>query len=193
MRDQPLVMAPGKDDPLDYADIFRTEFAYVWNSLARLGVASRDLEDLTHDVFCHVYRKLSQYDPSRPLRPWLFVFAYRAASDYRKLARHRLELVGVDAEPDDPSPSAADALISAEERRLLEAALSKVPIERRAVLLLHEVDGFSVPEIAAALALPVNTVYSRLRIARGELVSAAKALLSNQETRPPRVGSIRAR
>ncbi len=167
----------------DFSEIFREEFAYVWNALARLGVVRSDLEDLTHDVFCHVYRKLPQYDPSRPLRPWLFVFALRVASDYRKLARHRWELGGFEVDRQDFTPSAAEQLISHEDRRLLEAALLKLPLERRAVLLLHEVDGYSIPEVARALGLPLNTAYSRLRLARAELSLAVNAL-ARQAERP---------
>jgi RNA polymerase sigma-70 factor, ECF subfamily len=167
----------------DFAELFRAEFAYVWNALARLGVATRDLEDVTHEVFLSVYRKLADFDCQRPLRPWLFSFAFRAASDYRKLARHRVELIGIEGDAEAAEPSAVETLISEEDRRLIEAALLRVPLERRALLLLHEVDGFTIPEVAEALSLPLNTAYSRLRLARADLAKAAKALLSSHERR----------
>ena len=78
--------------PPDFRSIFDHEFSYVWTSLRRLGVPPRDLEDITHDVFVEVFRNLDRYDPTRPLRPWLFAFAFRFASDYRRLARHRVEV-----------------------------------------------------------------------------------------------------
>ena len=43
-------------------------------------------------MFVEVFRNLHRYDPARPLRPWLFAFAFRFASDYRRLARHRVEV-----------------------------------------------------------------------------------------------------
>ena len=73
---------PGTRDAI-FTGLFAAEFDYVWASLRRLGVNERDVEDIAHDVFLHVYRKLGSYDPKRPVRPWLFGFAYRAASDYR--------------------------------------------------------------------------------------------------------------
>jgi RNA polymerase sigma-70 factor (ECF subfamily) len=170
----------------DFAAIFRSEFSYVWNTLARLGIRAVDLEDASHELFCHVHRKLPTYDASRPLRPWLFGFAFRLAADYRRLSRHRLELTGLEVERADPAPSTIDQLISAEERALIETALTLVPLERRAVLILHEIDGTPVPVIAAALSLPLNTTYSRLRLARADLASAVKRLQSKGNFHGPR-------
>src|SRR5438128_12143498 len=58
----------------DFAELFEREFEYVWFTLRRFGVSTRDLEDVTHDVFIQVYKHLDRYDPQRPLRPWLFAF-----------------------------------------------------------------------------------------------------------------------
>src|SRR6187401_472416 len=77
---------------LDFDALFREQFGYVWHSLRRLGVAERDLEDLTQQIFLDVYRKLDTFHPNQPVRPWLFGFALRVASNYRRLARHVWEL-----------------------------------------------------------------------------------------------------
>ena len=173
---QAVVPTPSSDERPAFRVIFQSEFSYVWNTLARLGVALADREDVAHDVFCRVYRQLAEYDPTRPLRPWLFGFAFRVASDYRRLARHRVELVGLEVERAAVLPGADDQLISAQEQKLVESALLMVPIERRAILMLHEIDGESIPTIAAALEVPLNTAYSRLRLARADLASAVKKL-----------------
>jgi len=68
---------------------FEEHFDYVYRSLRRLGVQERDLEDVTHDVFLEVHAAWSRFDRTRPPKPWLFAFAFRFASDYRRLARHR--------------------------------------------------------------------------------------------------------
>src|SRR5690349_23546888 len=98
-------LEPDLAEPLvrpEFPAVFREHLGYVWHALRRLGVRERDLEDVTHDVFLAVFRKLEQYDPARPLRPWLFGFAFRVASDYRERARHRWEVAGdLDATPDE--------------------------------------------------------------------------------------------
>jgi RNA polymerase sigma-70 factor (ECF subfamily) len=161
----------------DFRSVFEEQFDYVWNTLRHLGVAARDLEDLVHDVFVRVDERLADYDPSRPLRPWLFAFAFRVASDYRRLARHRVEVLGTATEHADTAPGADEQLIASEDQALAEAALLGIEIERRAVFILHELDGISVPETARALGIPQNTAYSRLRIARQEFAETAKRLL----------------
>jgi DNA-directed RNA polymerase specialized sigma24 family protein len=52
--------------------LFERDFDYVWNSLRRLGVHAGDREDLAQDVFVHVYRRIEEFEVSRPSRPWLF-------------------------------------------------------------------------------------------------------------------------
>jgi DNA-directed RNA polymerase specialized sigma24 family protein len=59
---------------------------------------------------------------------------------------------------------------------VLQAALGRVPLLRRAVLVLHEIDGVSIPEIASALSMWRWTARRRLRRARRELTAAVGAL-----------------
>ena len=150
----------------DFRRLFDEHYGYLWCSLRRLGVHERDLEDVAHDVFLEVHGKLARYDRSRPFRPWLFAFAVRFAADYRKLARHRTELRGeVDAAVTSTA-SAEDALAGRDTARLLERALDALPMDQRAVLVLHEIDETPMKAIADALGIPLNTAYSRLRLAR---------------------------
>jgi RNA polymerase sigma-70 factor (ECF subfamily) len=160
---------------VDLRALFEAEFSYVFHTLHRLGVRRADLEDLTHEVFVAVHRAQDAYDPKRPIRPWLFGIAFRVASGYRRRARHTRE-VSDDAmpEPADAAPLADERLASERARRLVIDALDDVELDRRAVLVLHDIDGQSMPEIAEALAIPLNTAYSRLRLAREQLRAAVK-------------------
>jgi RNA polymerase sigma-70 factor (ECF subfamily) len=166
------------------ASVFDEHFRYVWSSLRRLGVRDVDLEDLAHEVFLRVHANLHEYDPERPMRPWLFGFAYRVASDHRRLARHRMELGGVVAEATDPQPPADERVAADEDRALLRRALEQLDVERRAILVLHHVEGVPVAEIAVALGVPVNTAYSRLRMAREQLADALRALTKRTRGAP---------
>ena len=167
----------------DLGAIFEEHFDYVWNRLRRLGVHDADLEDLVHDVFIKVHARLTDYDPSRPIRPWLFGFAFRVAADHRRLARHRVELIGSSREQVDPQPAADVRIEGDEERALVEAALERVELDRRAVLIMHDIDEVPVPAIARELGIPVPTAYSRLRLAREDFASAATRLRKAREAR----------
>jgi RNA polymerase sigma-70 factor (ECF subfamily) len=160
----------------DFRTVFEEHLRYVWNSLRHLGVRSGDLEDLAHEVFLRVHERFGEYDASRPLRPWLFAFAYRVAAAHRRLARHRVEVLGSPFEPPDHAARADDALIHLEDRSLALEALEAIDLDRRAVFVLHELDEVAIPEVASALGIPTNTAYSRLRLARREFNGAVKRL-----------------
>jgi RNA polymerase sigma-70 factor (ECF subfamily) len=160
----------------DFRAVFQQQFHYVWNSLRHFGIRANDLEDLTHEVFLRVHERFDECDHERPIRPWLFAFAYRVASNHRRLARHRVEVVGASFDFAASAPLADDVIARREERELALQAIEKIELDRRAVFLLHEVDGFAIPEVAHALKIPLATAYSRLRIARQECEAAVRRL-----------------
>ncbi len=157
----------------EFAEAYRAHVGYVWKTLQRLGARERDLEDLAHDVFVIAYRKLDSYDPDQPMRRWLFGIAFRVLAAERRRARNRMEIPSQHVDVASASPGQDDV---AANRRLLMSALSELPIEQRAVLIMHDVDGFTAPEISESLELSVNTVYSRLRLARAKFSLAARRL-----------------
>jgi RNA polymerase sigma-70 factor (ECF subfamily) len=162
--------------PNDLPSIYRSEFAYVWKTLRRLGAPLADLEDLAHDVFVVVHRHLGDYDPARPLRPWLFGIAMRVVSDHRRVGRNAREIPGQNLEPVDSTPSAEERLGDREARELLMRALDDLDLEQRAVLVMHDLDELPVPEIASTLSIPLNTAYSRLRLARAAVAASIARL-----------------
>lgn len=150
----------------EFPEIFATHFRYCWLSLKRLGVNGGDLEDLTHEVFLRVHAQLLQHDPERPLRPWIFNIALGLASNYRRLARHRLQFHAEPPERIADGPSADERLIANERNAMVQRALEQVPLQHRAVLILHDMDEVAVPQIATSLGIGTNTAYSRLRLGR---------------------------
>ena len=80
----------------------------------------------------------------------------------------------------DAAPSPVDRLLSKERRQLAWAALEQLELKRRAVFILHELDGYPIPEVAAALGVPTATAYSQLRLARQDFSKAAQRLRSRQ-------------
>jgi RNA polymerase sigma-70 factor (ECF subfamily) len=154
----------------DFRALFRREFSWVWNTLRRLGVRPDDLKDQSQEVFLRVHQLLSDYDASRPLRPWLFAIAYRVAGRYRtNHARHRV-MEPVDLVDDGPGPD--EDFETKQAQTLVLEALQAIELNRRAVFILAELEERPVPEVAEALGVPLNTAYSRLRVAREEFARA---------------------
>jgi len=165
---------------LNFQQVFEQEFDYVWNSLKRLGVREADAKDVAQEVFITVHGLLGDYDPSRPLRPWLFGIVYRIALRHRALARHRREVFEAAPERADARQSPERALEIQEKQALALRAIQQIDLSRRAVFILHEVDDQPIPEIAEALGIPLNTAYSRLRLAREEFRGAVRRITGSE-------------
>ncbi|MBL8951858.1 MAG: sigma-70 family RNA polymerase sigma factor [Myxococcaceae bacterium] len=144
---------------------YRGEFKPVWRFVSRLAPPSF-VEDLVHDVFLTAHRRWSTYDPSRPLRPWLFGIACRVAADHRALKRHTVEVPEADHPKHEPAAEANPVTDRLDAQRLLTLALSQMPDDARAVFVMHELEEQPVPAIAEAMGTPVPTAYTRLRAAR---------------------------
>ncbi len=168
-----------------FAKLYRAHFAHVWHTLRRVGVPRGQLEDATHDVFVVVHRRLSDFDAPRPARPWLAGIAVRVAADRRRKAYRRRETPAApeDLTLKDPGCSPERNAQRSEDHRVVAAALATLPPEQRAVFVMHEIDGFGMPEIAEALRAPLNTCYSRLRLARRRFAEAARRRAGARGTR----------
>jgi len=156
----------GNNDDLDRA--YKEHFAFVWRSLARLGVPAAALDDATQDVFIVALRRAAEFGGRSSYRTWLFGIAANIAREQRRTAqrtqRHEpldeaLSLASVERSPLEQA-SDAQAL------RFIERFLATLDDAQREVFILSELEQMPSPEIAEAVGAKLNTVYSRLRLAR---------------------------
>jgi RNA polymerase sigma-70 factor, ECF subfamily len=141
-------------------------FASVWRSLRRLGVSESLADDAAQQVFVAFAQRIDVIEPGRE-HPYLMGIAVRVAANFRRQrARSREDPV----ELLDESPSSArdpeSLLLEQQRRQRLDEALATLPDVQRQVFVLYEIEGFSMPEIARALEIPLGTAASRLRRAR---------------------------
>jgi RNA polymerase sigma factor (sigma-70 family) len=169
-------MDPRTADFLRCVGTFDAEFDYVHQVLRRHGVSASDAEDLTQEVFLVMWRRWSQYDVQRPIRPWLAGIAFRVAYNHRQRALREVPGGLIDLEDHRPDPE--QTVASDNTRTLVWRVLASLSEKHRFWLLTHHVDGLSVREIADTLALPVPTAHTRLRAARRAF---AKAVRQEQE------------
>jgi RNA polymerase sigma-70 factor, ECF subfamily len=165
---------------IDLAELYEAEVDFVWRRLRRLGIDERDLEDKVHDVFVIVQRQLPGYDAARPLRPWLAGISVRVALDYHRDADRR-RVVLAEKEQVDLGRGPEALLEEKRARDLVLAALASLPVEQRTVFVLKELDGFSMPEIEEIVGAPLNTLYSRLRLARERFSATVRALRAGEQ------------
>jgi len=158
---------------------FQEELDYVHRTIRRLGAVRSDVEDLMQDVFLALRGSWHKCDTSRPLRPYLFGIAFRVVAAHRRKRSREIPL-GIIELPDQRA-DLDEGFQSREARQLVLAALEQIPLRRRAVLIMHEIDDVPVAVVAAALKIPKFTVYSRLRKARRELASALRRMLDGRD------------
>jgi RNA polymerase sigma-70 factor (ECF subfamily) len=149
-----------------FDDVYDRELDYVWRTLRRFGIPPEDVQDAAHEVFLLLHRRWEELDRERSLRPWLFGVARRVASDFRSKRREH-------STAEEPQ-STGDPL--AAQRALLRKAMEVLDDDRRAVIILHDLEGHTGAEIATLLDIPINTVHSRLRLARADLVAEVRKL-----------------
>ena len=156
------------EGPPGFDEVYETHVAFLFRAARGLGVPPSAAEDLVQDVFLVVHRRLHEHD-GRSVRAWVLRILVNVVRQHRRRYTRR---GGAHAplddspEPVDPAPTPERRAELAEAARMLDVLLSEMPDERREVFVLAEIEGVSASEIAEATEVSVNTVYSRLRLAR---------------------------
>ncbi|HEY7565864.1 MAG TPA: sigma-70 family RNA polymerase sigma factor [Acidimicrobiia bacterium] len=124
--------------------------------------------DATQETFLALYRKAGQYRATAAVGTWLYRIAINTCYDLLRREKRR----PAEAMPDffDPADrTAEDPFTSVELRPSIEAALQELSPDFRTVVVLADIQGASLPEVAEALQVPMGTVKSRLFRARRQL------------------------
>lgn len=150
---------------LDLGSAFAEHGVFVFRVLRRLGVGDAAVDDAVQEVFLVAHRRWASYRPDASMRGWLFAIARRVASHHHRTARRReARLADV---PPALAPATPEEVASRREAAEFVADfLDGLDPEKRAVFVGCCIEGLSVPEVSEALGVNVNTVYSRLRVAK---------------------------
>lgn len=142
-------------------------------------------DDVFQNTFVQVYSKIKQYEPGRPVRPWLYAIATNQAIDaLRRRNRRADQRADATAAPDEdghPRPlfellpaqgdGPPDSADRAEQRELVRRAVDRLPDLLRQVVILAYFQGLKYRDAADALGIPVGTVKSRLHAALARLTA----------------------
>lgn len=147
---------------------YRADARYLWALLGRLGVPHDSIEDVVQEVFLVLHRKRAEFRGASSVRTWLHGIAVHTARRYRaKLDRRAHE--PIEDREIAAEPALEHELGAREALQQLDRVLASLPDDQREVFVLIEVAELGAPEVAELLGLKLNTVYSRLRLARARL------------------------
>jgi RNA polymerase sigma-70 factor (ECF subfamily) len=131
--------------------------------------------DATQDTFLTVFRKASQFQGNSALGTWIYRIAVNTCYDQIRRAKRR-PTEALEAHHELSDPGAQEAIESAALRPEIATALAALPPDFRNAVILSDIEGLSLPEVAEVLEVPVGTVKSR--VFRGRRLLAAR--LGNQ-------------
>jgi RNA polymerase sigma-70 factor (ECF subfamily) len=138
-------------------------------------VPRADLEDVLQDVFLEVFRSIKRFEGKSAFTTWLYrVTVHVAMKSRRKHTRSRLDIVEEVPDQADERPLPVEVSLSAERQVRVEALLEQLSPKKRAVLVMHDLQGVEAQRIAEVLDTNILTVRTRLFYARRELEALAK-------------------
>ena len=172
--------------PATLAEIYDSHFHYVWRNARRLGVLEASADDVVQDVFMVVQRRIQDYDGRASMQAWIFGILIRVVHDHRrsflrKGARH-VPLEGDAAASQDPTPT--EFAEQAERKHLVERVLSELDEQKRTLLILSELEQWTLREIAELFGSNINTIHSRVRAAKRAFEEAYTRAKTGKEDLP---------
>jgi RNA polymerase sigma-70 factor, ECF subfamily len=174
-REHLHVLAAQRGDVDAFASLVRTHQRRAYAVARAIVLTHEDAEDAVQEGFLHAYRALHRFLPDQAFAAWLHRIVANAALDItrRKKVRDADSLAETMASP-FRDPAESDEL-----RRRLSSALEELGERQRAVIVLHDVEGFKHSEIGKILGIPEGTARSDLHHARARLRAVLSALRSH--------------
>lgn len=152
------------------------------------------VEDVFQETFLQLFMSRKSFDPSRPLRPWLFTIAANKAKDaLRKAQRTSAVPIGTISEAQEMSFDEMvntlgsdnsvpyDEVEKSETAARVSAVISDMPENLREILVLAYFNRFSYKQMAEVLSIPIGTVKSRLHTAVARFAKDWKASVASKE------------
>lgn len=174
--DAALIVRAQQGDPSAFRQIFVRHRETVSRIVYRMIGPSPDVEDVVQDVFLNVYRSLPSFRGESKFSTWLYRLATNVTRMHLRRGRSRPRFTDIEVpeapRDSDPPPLPDQQVEQAERVRALYRLLDGLSTKKRAVLVLHDLEGVPAKEIAETLEIPVLTVRTRLFYARKELYAA---------------------
>jgi RNA polymerase sigma-70 factor (ECF subfamily) len=150
------------------AELYRAHYDFVWRNVQRLGAQEEWADDAVQEVFLVAARRLAEFEQRANPKTWLFAIALRVVQRLQR-NRQRYQKRVTRYATAQSITAVNDPWDREYAARLLRGLLQQLSEDKRIVLILAELEGFTSAEIARAVGVKQGTVDSRLRQARLDL------------------------
>ena len=164
-NERELVLAAQHGQRAAFSALVRMHERRAYAVARAIVVNHEDAEDAVQDGFLHAYRALDRFLPDQAFGAWLHRIVANAALDITR----RRKVRDADELPETVASPFRDPDEGSELRSRLNSALETLPARQRAVIVLHDVEGFKHSEIGTILGIPEGTARSDLHYARTQL------------------------
>jgi RNA polymerase sigma-70 factor, ECF subfamily len=175
--------AAGQADAWD--DLIEMYGGRIYNLALHFAGSREEAEDLTQEIFLRLYQNLRQYRGDCPLASWALRLSRNLCIDHYRRTRQERRSVWVSEEILAHIPGGEDIQARAQWREEIEAvhsALREMPEDLAEVVLLRDLQGWSLEEVSASLDIPLGTVKSRLHRARLDVADRVHARFRSRWT-----------
>lgn len=160
-----LVLAAQRGEREAFSELVRRHQRRAYAVARAIVTNHEDAEDAVQEAFLHAYKAMHRFLPDQAFGAWLHRIVANAALD----ATRRRKVRDADELPETVASPFRDPAVSDELRRRLKEALDALPERQRAVIVLHDVEGYKHAEIGRMLEIPEGTARSDLHYARSHL------------------------
>jgi RNA polymerase sigma-70 factor (ECF subfamily) len=186
-------------DSIKFKSLVRRYQNRIYNAAFRILGSQDEAEEVTQDTFLKVHQGIAGFRKEASFASWIFRIAHNLCVDTVRTKQRRtgVKVVSFDPQstqnedepPDssislsqiaDPLPSPAQKVDLEEQQIMIEKSLMELPESQRAVVVLHDIEGFQYQEIADIVGTSVGTVRSRLHYGRLKLREILAPYFDNQ-------------
>jgi RNA polymerase sigma-70 factor (ECF subfamily) len=155
----------------DLHTLVHEQTPFVWRVLRHLGVPESQLDDLSQEVFMVLVENPSAFKARSSLRTFLYGVCRNIARSSRRRRTARRETEFEPSAQGSSEPTQERALWLKESRARLVEVMAELNEEQRMIFVLYEIEEVSMEESASALKAPLRTCYSRLEVARKQVLA----------------------
>jgi len=191
IREEPREPLPAVAPALTFAELFDAYFVFVWRTARRLGISESCLDDVVQETFMVAYRRQEDFEGRSSVKTWLYGIAFNVVRAHRReLSVKYPAALNADQRADpgllaDGADGPHESAAKREAALFVDRFLEDLNEDQRDVFVLAELEQLGAPEIATVVGAPLNTVYSRLRLARAEFRKAVARHRARYERRGP--------
>lgn len=175
VQERALVAAAQGGDGNAFAGLVRLHQQRAYSVARAIVLSHEDAEDAVQEGFLHAYNALGRFRLDQPFGAWLHRIVANAALDVTR----RRKVRDADALPETVASPFRDPAVDGDLRARLQGALGQLAARQRAVIVLHDIEGYKHAEIGRMLGIPEGTARSDLHHARAQLRQALKNVRSD--------------